>query len=316
MLNDLIGRSVSICRIRDEIRAVAASDCNVLVTGETGTGKELVARAIHRGSRRSSRPMVAINCAAIPDTLFESEFFGYQRGAFTGAYSNNRGKLQAADGGTVFLDEIGELSLMAQAKLLRLIESGEVQRIGAREPVAVNIRLVAATNHNLERQMAEGRFRCDLFYRLNVVRVHLPPLRDRKEDVSELAAHFIHEFNRRDGGCVEGLDHEGSAALLSHNWPGNVRELRNVLEAVFVRCRRGLIGRAELPRHFLETVSESAGADASERTRLLSALEATHWNKTQAARQLRWSRMTLYRKIARYALTAQSETLKHRSHAG
>ena len=179
MLTEILGHSVPLCQIRDEIRSIAASDCKVLVTGETGTGKELVARAIHVGSRRASRPLVTINCAAVPDTLFESEFFGYHRGAFTGAYSSDRGRLQAADGGTVFLDEIGELSLLSQAKLLRFIESGELQRIGAREPVAVNIRMVAATNHDLERQMAEGRFRRDLFYRLNVVRVHLPPLRER-----------------------------------------------------------------------------------------------------------------------------------------
>jgi transcriptional regulator with PAS, ATPase and Fis domain len=212
--------------------------------------------------------------AAVPDTLFESEFFGYHRGAFTGAYSADRGRLQAADGGTVFLDAIGELSLLSQAKLLRFVESGEVQRIGAREPVAVNIRMLAATNHALERQMAEGRFRRDLFYRLNVVRVHLPPLRERKEDIPELAAHFIADLNRRDGACVEALDDEANEVVLSYNWPGNVRELRNLIEAVFVHCRRGPIGRAELPRHFLAAFAESVAADTSERTRLVAALEA------------------------------------------
>jgi transcriptional regulator with PAS, ATPase and Fis domain len=302
----VIGESLGICRIREEIRDIASSECNVLITGETGTGKELVAHAIHEGSRRASKPLITVNCAAIPDSLFESEFFGHRRGAFTGAYAANQGKMQSADGGTVFLDEIGELSLLSQAKLLRLIESREIQPIGANQPITVNIRLVAATNQNLDRQVAEGHFRYDLFYRLNVVRVQIPPLRERKEDIAALVQYFIEDLNRRDSRSVEGFDEEATAVLLSHDWPGNVRELRNVLEAIFVRHRTGRVGRGDLPEHFLQSLTSSS-ADNSERTRLLSTLEAVHWNKTEAARQLKWSRMTLYRKMARYELNSNHQ---------
>ena len=299
----IIGTNASMQALRDYLRDVGASDCTVLITGETGTGKELVARAIHEGSRRVSKPFVSINCAAIPDALLETEFFGYERGAFTGAYASRKGKVQSAEGGTMFLDEIGELNLSGQAKLLRLIESRELQPVGALGTVEANVRLVAATNHNLERLVGDGRFRGDLFYRLNVVRIHLPPLRERKGDIPILVRYFLDEINRRDQRRVQGLDEDASAVLIGHAWPGNVRELRNLLECVLVRRAEGRIGLADLPGHFLDAVTAACPGDDSERTRLLSALEAVGWNKTEAARRLSWSRMTLYRKMARYAMT-------------
>jgi transcriptional regulator with PAS, ATPase and Fis domain len=301
--DEMVGSSAAIARIRDYVRKVAATECNVLVTGETGCGKELVARALHRHSRRGTRTMTSINCAAIPDALFESELFGHERGAFTGAVSARVGKIEQADGGTVFLDEIEELSPMGQAKLLRAIELRQVERLGGTGARRVDIRIVAATNQDLAQLYECGRFRKDLYYRLAVVHIAVPPLRDRAEDIPALSTHFLVEMNQHFGLRLTGLEPEVIELLQSHNWPGNIRELRNLLEAVAVEKQAGPISRSDLPAWFKPGRHESSGGPSAERYRVLQALESTGWNKARAARELNWSRMTLYRKMARYELS-------------
>ena len=297
---DLLGESDAMRDIRLRLARVAAHESNVLVTGETGTGKELAARFVHTHSARRDRPFVSINCAAIPDGLLESELFGYERGAFTGAHATKAGQLQLADGGTVFFDEIGDLGTLGQAKILRAIEDGRISRLGGRQSVAVNLRVVAATNHDLERAVEEGRFRKDLYFRLNVARVHMPPLRERRSDLAALLDHYITVHNRRHHRHVQGLTDEAMASLAVYDWPGNVRELKNLVEAVFLNRVGGRVSVDDLPesvRRRLEVVSR---APEDDRGRLLNALTETRWNVTRAAEKLHWSRMTIYRKMARY----------------
>ncbi len=300
----MIGDSALMKTIKSALARVAAADSNVLITGETGTGKDLAAQFIHRASPRRHKPMVCINCAAIPDSLIESELFGYERGAFTGAVCKTAGQLERANGGTAFLDEVGEMSPFAQAKILRVIEGKEINRLGARAAIRLNVRFVAATNQNLEKLIAENRFRQDLFFRLNIIGVHLPSLRDRKEDLPDLFHHYIAEMNRRFGRSVVGLTENAYHHVLEYNWPGNIRELRNLLEAIFVNLPPQDITYIDLPTEFWRKMSEHGGPPASERDLLLSALLCTKWNKSKAAKQLHWSRMTLYRKIAKYRLFA------------
>jgi DNA-binding NtrC family response regulator len=298
----MVGDSAVMRSIKEYIVQVAATDSNVLISGETGTGKELVARLIHHDSRRSRRAFVPINCAAIPEALLESELFGHERGAFTGAHTGRAGALTAASGGTVFFDEIGDMSLPCQAKILRAIENREVHRLGSRADVPLDVRVIAATNQDLERSVAERTFRSDLYFRLNVARIHLPPLRERKEDLPQLLQFHVAELNQRFGRAVEGFTDDVSPLLSRYDWPGNVRELRNVLEAAFVTVRSRRIGYADLPERFRSALRPPAGARPDERARLLSALLATNWNKSRAAKHLQWSRMTVYRKIAKYCL--------------
>src|SRR5262245_20326221 len=289
-----------LARIRDYACRVAATDSNVLITGETGTGKELIAQLIHAHSPRRERPFVAINCAAIPESLVESELFGYERGAFTGAGATKEGQLRLAHGGSVFFDEIGDMSAYAQAKILRAVESGETQRLGGTRAVPIDVRVIAATNQDLEALIAEGRFRKDLYFRFNVARIHLPPLRDRVEDIPRLVHHFVGEMNLRFGRHVEGLTDEAMDVLLRHDWPGNVRELRNVVEAAFFGQLARQITLLDLPERLRARLIGTAGLPQDERIRLLEALFASNWNKSRAAQRLRWSRMTLYRKMAKY----------------
>ena len=302
LAEEMVGSSSAMRNVREYVQKVAASECNVLVTGETGCGKELVAKALHHHSRRGSRTLTSINCAAIPDSLFESELFGHERGAFTGAVSARAGKIEQADGGTIFLDEVEELSPMGQAKLLRAIESRQIERLGGSATRNINIRIVAATNQDLTQLHDCGRFRKDLYYRLAVVQVNIPPLRSRVEDIPALAAHFIQRMNRDSGLWLTGLDPEVVSLLESHNWPGNVRELRNLLEAVAVEKQTGTIRVRDLPAWFTPAPHESFGGPSGERYRMLQVLESTGWNKARAARELNWSRMTLYRKMARHEL--------------
>jgi DNA-binding NtrC family response regulator len=292
----------SIEQIRRCISRLAAVGSNVLVTGETGTGKELVAELIHQDSPRAKRPLICVNCAAIPDTLLESEFFGYEKGAFTGAQTSRHGKLQMADGGTVFFDEIGDMTPYAQAKILRTIESKEIQPLGGRGSKPVDFRVIAATNHDLERLSAEGKFRQDLYFRLNVGRIHLPPLRERKEDIPVLIQHYIGEFNRSFNRRVERFSDEALSYLIAHDWPGNIRELRNTLEAAFVNLPPGAESVIDLPELFRKRIHAAPASTVSERDHLLSTLLATNWNKSKAAERLNWSRMTVYRKLAKYKL--------------
>ncbi|MHB8708907.1 MAG: sigma-54 interaction domain-containing protein, partial [Desulfuromonadales bacterium] len=248
----LVGASAGLREVYRKIELYAPSDAAVIVTGETGTGKELVARALHTQGPRRAAPFVAVNCSAIAAELLESELFGHEKGAFTGALRTHKGRFERAHGGTIFLDEVGDMPLPAQAKLLRVLEEGMVERVGAERPVAVDVRVVGATNVPLERAVHEGRFRADLYHRLAVLRIQLPPLRQRPEDIPLLVEHFLRQFRRKYARAVERLTPEAMALLDAYLWPGNVRELRNVLERVFVETHAGVIGA----RAFREWVRE------------------------------------------------------------
>ena len=298
----MLGESESISSLRQYIMRVAASDANVLITGETGTGKELAAEIIHQNSPRRDQRLVSINCAAIPSGLLESELFGHERGAFTGAHMAREGQLELADGGTVFFDEIGDMDAPSQAKVLRVAEGKPVYRVGGRRPLQMNARLIAATNHDLERSMLDGVFRKDLYFRLNVARIHLPPLRDRREDIPMLLDHYLGELNRRLNGTMAGFTSAAMDRLIAYDWPGNVRELKNMLESIFISSAGTWIDPSALPERVRGWLQDASGAPTAERDQLISALTSTNWNKTRAAEKLRWSRMTLYRKLAKYHL--------------
>jgi DNA-binding NtrC family response regulator len=299
-IDRMIGQSAAIREIKRRLAMVAPTESNVLITGETGTGKELIAESLHQNGPRRNKPFIAINCAAIPDALFESELFGYERGAFTGAHQSKDGRLKAADGGTVFLDEIGDMSSYSQSKMLRMIESREVQRIGSHHGSKVDIRIIAATNRNLEKLVADNGFRNDLYFRLAVTSIHLPPLRERKEDLPPLLDYYLHHFNRSSGRSVPALSEQAMDCLLAYDWPGNIRELKNLVEAIFVELPQGEVTVADLPRQFQRRCACMDAVSQEEQDRLVGALLATNWNKSKAASRLRWSRMTLYRKMARY----------------
>jgi two-component system response regulator HydG len=299
----LIGSSSAMTAVRAYVAKVAQSDAGVLITGATGTGKELVAETIHRASARRSAPFVSVNCAAIPDSLLESELFGYERGAFTGAEEPYPGKLRIADHGTVFLDEIGEMSPLGQAKILRVLESREIFPLGARRTSKIDVRFLAATNQDLESMVQRRAFRQDLYFRLNVGRIYLPALHERPEDIMELFLHFLRRFNATHGANVQEPTPDLSESMLSYEWPGNVRELRNFVEAIFIDPPQGPIRLQDLPESFRRIFAAHRNNEFSEREAILSALARTRWNKKLAARQLRWSRMTLYRKLDKYKIT-------------
>jgi DNA-binding NtrC family response regulator len=298
----LIGDSKPMREIAAYMAKIAATDSTVLITGETGTGKELVAERIHCNSLRCLRPFISINCAALPENLVESELFGFDRGAFTGAVAAKKGKFEQAQGGTVFLDEIGDMSLYSQAKILRCIENKEVYPIGSNQVIPLDIRIIAATNQEPEELLSGGNFRQDLYYRLNIARIHLPPLRNRKEDIPRLVAYAIKKLNFQFNRNIKGLTKEALACLLRCNWPGNIRELMNLLEASYINLPAGPICRMDLPEPILQQLQPTPSDNEAERSRILSALLATNWNKSTAARNLKWSRMTLYRKIAKYKI--------------
>jgi DNA-binding NtrC family response regulator len=301
----MIGSSKSIWQLKAYLAKVAATDSNVLITGETGTGKELAAEMLHRASPRRSKPLISVNCAAIPEALVESELFGYHRGAFTGAQTSRDGKFQLAEGGTVFLDEIGDMNLGSQAKLLRVIENKQVDSLGAKSSQHVNVRVIAATNQDPEQMVSENRFRKDLYFRLNVARVYLAPLRERKQDIPELVEQSIRELNRRFGYRVEGCTASAWMLLDRYDWPGNVRELKNLMEATFIGLGSRIISHYDFPEAFHRRMAALDRLPADERQQLLAALSATNWNKSKAAEALRWSRMTVYRKIAKYHLSSR-----------
>ena len=302
-----VGGSRPVRDIKAYIEKLARTNSNVLITGETGTGKELIAELIHKNSFRANRALVCINCAAIPDALLESEFFGYERGAFTGAHVSQDGKLRLADGGTLFLDEIGDMSPYAQAKILRVIETHEIQRLGSHKSQCVDFRLIAATNRDLDSVAQEDKFRRDLFFRLNVARIHLPPLRQRKEDIPAVADFFRREDNRKFGRETIGFAPEVEQTLLSHDWPGNVRELKNAVEAAFINLEPEAT-LVQLPALFSDTVRRKDEIGIAEVDRILLALSDTRWNKSQAAEKLQWSRMTLHRKMTRYGINKPDKT--------
>jgi DNA-binding NtrC family response regulator len=294
----IIGRSQAMVKIKAALRKVASNSCNALITGETGTGKELVAEQIHALSPRCDKPFVAVNCAAIPDSLLESELFGYERGAFTGASRRTDGLMHAAEGGTLFLDEIGDMSLGAQSKILRAIDTSKIRRVGTHVVTPIDVRLIAATHQELDTMSDNGRFRPDLYFRLNVARLDLPPLRERPEDIPLLVHHFLAQF----GGHDVRLAEEASSLLQRYRWPGNIRELKNVIQSTLVYLSNTVIHIEDLPEFFLRKASVGGAPGTSERSRILDVLEQTSWNKSRAAESLHWSRMTLYRKMAKYQL--------------
>ncbi|HEX4996975.1 MAG TPA: sigma-54 dependent transcriptional regulator [Terriglobia bacterium] len=311
LLGDFVGASKPMRDVFSLIETVAARDVPVIVTGESGTGKELVARAIHRLSVRNGKPFIAVNAAAIPDTLIESEVFGHERGAFTGAVGTRPGCFEQAHGGTLFLDEIAEMPMILQPKLLRVLADGKVRRLGGSQEFAFDVRVVVATNRDPLEAIREGRLREDLYYRLNVFSVALPPLRDRQEDIPLLAQRFITEFNRKHNLQIEGISEETAALLMAYPWPGNVRELRNIIERAVVIARSEWIDSVALPPYIRAAarptqklvldVGAVTIADA-ERELLTRTLEMTGNNKAEAARQLGVDVKTIYNKVKAYKI--------------
>jgi transcriptional regulator with PAS, ATPase and Fis domain len=289
-------------RVQELIRTVAPADATVLIEGESGTGKELVARAIHRCSRRRLLPMVVIHCGALTETLIESELFGHEKGAFTGAQYRKKGKFEAAAGGTVFLDEISDISLKTQTDLLRVLQEREIVRVGGTQPIPVDFRCVAATNRNLEELVRQGTFRSDLFYRLNVFQIALPPLRERREDIPLLAAHFVRRFSEQMNRRFTGLDAQAMEGLTRYGWPGNVRELENAIERAMVVGKEPLLRATDFAIGLPPEGPEDLSLDATERRHIQRVLDQFDGNQTHAARALAIDRVTLYHKVKRYGL--------------
>jgi len=304
----IIGQSPAMHRLMEMLATIAPSEATIMVTGESGTGKELIARAVHVNSPRRKGPYVAVNCAALTETLLESELFGHEKGAFTGADRRREGRFLAADKGTIFLDEIGEMPLSMQVKLLRVIQEREIQRVGGDQTIKVDVRIVTATNRDLLAEVEAGRFRQDLYYRLNVVALALPSLREREEDIPLLASHFLGKFASKNGKRIKGFTPEAMDRLLKHHWPGNVRELENAVERAVVLARGDYVSERELPPALSGGTGEgrSEGGFANltleelERLAILDALDAAGGNKSEATRRLGITRKTMHAKLAKY----------------
>ncbi len=296
----IIGRSAAMQDIKSYLAKVAGTTSTVLITGETGTGKGLAAEYVHQNSMRATKKLVTVNCAALPEGLAESELFGHEKGAYTGAVTGSQGKFAQANSGTLFLDEISDMSPHIQAKILHTIERKVVYPLGGSTSLPLDVRIIAATNQEPEQLIDQGRFRKDLYYRLNIARVHLPPLRKRPEDIPALIANGIAVYNQRFNRNIQGLTADAMTCLMHYDWPGNVRELMNLLEAVYVNSPNKQIDYAQLPPYFLNQFERTYGRPQSERRAIIATLFETNWNKSRAARKLKWSRMTLYRKMARY----------------
>jgi transcriptional regulator with GAF, ATPase, and Fis domain len=318
--DDMIGRSSRMLEIFELIEKVADCDSTILINGETGTGKGLVARAIHKKSRRSAKPFISINCGAIPENLLESELFGHVKGAFTGATTTKPGKFELADGGTVFLDEIGDMSADLQVKVLKVLEEGEFEAVGGSKTIKVDVRIITATHRDLSEEVQKGNFREDLFYRLYVIPMMLPALRERTQDIPHLAAYFLTESNRRNQRQVNGMSADVIEDMMAHRWPGNVRELKNLVERMVVLKATGTITRRDLPPE-LKTGARGGEAPAAavleisedgicltsavtefEKALILQSLEKTQWVKNKAAKLLHLNRTTLVEKIKRHQL--------------
>lgn len=325
---DFIGSSPAIKNVLEMISSVANSKTTVLITGESGTGKELVARLIHNSSDRKKNPFIKINCAAIPDTLLESELFGHKKGSFTGATSDKIGKFELADNGTIFLDEIGDMNLNLQSKLLRIIQERQFEKVGCNKSITVDVRIIAATNQNLQKMITEGAFREDLYYRLNVFPIKIPPLRERKEDIIPIAEHFVKEFNREFKKNVLKISEEMKAFILNYSFPGNVRELSNMIERAMILAKGNEINinhfdkndfyssiQGEHSKENLQSASgegslKTAGNEISdssleqiERQHIIDILKSTNWHKGRAAEILKIDRSTLYRMLKKYNIT-------------
>ena len=303
---NIVGKSPALAHVISQASKVAATDVAVLINGETGTGKELFAQAIHNASHRSAGAFLALNCSAFSRELLESELFGYKEGAFTGAVKDKRGLLEEANHGTVFLDEIGEMALELQSKLLRVLETGEFVKVGDTKTTRVDVRIISATNRNLKEEIANGRFREDLYFRLSVFRIELPPLRQRREDILLLAQHFAERFSKQIGCPVPALSPDAKSLFLSYPWPGNVREMMNTMEHALIVCDSE-VTREDLPIDMLSDESYTQADDSLdlksvERNHIIKVLHHTHGNKTETARLLKIGLTTLYRKIEEYGI--------------
>jgi two-component system nitrogen regulation response regulator NtrX len=315
---EIVGDSPIMRALVERIERVGATPARVLITGENGTGKELVARAIHKNSVRADKPFVEVNCAAIPGELIESELFGHMKGSFTGAIADRPGKFEQANKGTLFLDEIGDMSMAAQAKVLRVLQDNVITRIGGAKPITVDVRVLAATNKNLEQEIAAGRFREDLYYRLNVVPIHVPPLREHREDIPDLVEYFVSVLSEREGFQPRRVSQSALDRLQSLDWPGNVRELRNTVERMMILATGPELTAKDVDRLAGARVADDTGIgsltgiktfeefkEAAERAYLLSKLREFDWNVSETARAVEMPRSNLYKKIERYSLTRE-----------
>jgi DNA-binding NtrC family response regulator len=307
---NIIGNSNEMMQVLSMVSKVAPTDSTVLISGESGTGKELIARAIHLNSKRKNMAFVTINCGALPENLQESELFGHVRGAFTGAIRDKRGLFQDASGGTLFLDEVGETTLAAQVKILRFLQNGEIRRVGDNEPMFVDVRLLAATNKNLEKAIGDGTFREDLYYRLNVIPIHLPPLRQRRDDVPLLVNHFLERFVARTKKKIASISPEAMKLLVGYHWPGNVRELENVIERAVILTNKNIIMPKDLPPGVLNQQKKAEEVDDGneptletlEKNYILKILDKYTWNQKKASEVLGISTTTLWRKLKSYGI--------------
>ncbi len=311
--HQMVGKDPKILKIFEKVAVVAGTDATVLIEGDTGTGKDMLAKVIHSASRRSKKPFIKVNCAALPDNLLESEMFGYVRGAFTGAERDKPGRFSEADGGTIFLDEIGDLPLSLQAKLLRVLEDQEFYPLGSRHTEKVDVRIISATNRGLEKLVEKNLFRNDLFYRLNVMRIELPPLKHRRADLPILIRQIMRRLTASKADCPGGISEEAMTVLLNYDYPGNVRELENVLEHALIICQSDLIETKHLPEYLYKKMSVPKGEcidcgsevenkENSERRRLLNSLQKNHWNRGKTATALNIDRSTLWRKMKKHHL--------------
>lgn len=319
--DNIVGSSDGITKVLEMIEKVSTSDSTVLVKGESGTGKELVAKALHYNSPRANKRLIPVNCGAIPAELLESELFGHVKGSFTGAIANRVGRFELAHEGTIFLDEIGEMSPTLQVKLLRVIQERQFEPVGSTKTVEVDVRIIAATNIDLEKAVEEGRFREDLYYRLNVIPIHIPPLRERQGDITLLLHHFIQHFNASKGKNITGISPEALELLYAYNWPGNVRELENLVERIAILKGQGIIQPHDLPEKYQQRkyvknsqdleipdtgIDFNSAVDAYENALILRALQRTNWNRNQAAQLLKLNRTTLVEKIKKKGLAPEA----------
>jgi len=308
----LIWKSAVMGDILDTVRRVAPSDASVLITGESGTGKEVIADAIQQLSGRAGKPFIKVNCAALHEQLLESELFGHERGAFTGAHEQRKGRFELADGGTLMLDEIGDMALTTQAKILRVLQAGTFERLGGVETITTDVRIIAATNHDLKQAIERNTFRKDLFFRLSVVPIHIPPLRERREEIPLLAEHFLSVFTRKNKRAIHGIAADALQILLKYDWPGNVRELENVIERAVIMTMGDTITREVLPAHVRgEAAKQREGEEPltlleqAERDLIIQGMLACGGNRTKVAEQLGMSRRSLYNKLKRYGIGEQ-----------
>jgi len=306
-VEDIISRNHMMQKLFSLLPQVAKSESTILIEGASGTGKELFAQAIHNFSLRAKKPFVTVNCAALPDTLLESELFGFKAGAFTDAKKDKPGRFALAEGGTIFLDEIGDISPALQVRLLRVLQDGTYEPLGGTRTIKADVRIITATNKNLQEEMKAGRFREDLYYRIHVVRLFLPPLKERKEDIPLLVEHFVDHFNHLKGRNLLGLSDQALSILMQHDWPGNIRELENAIEHAFILCRQGLILPEHLPNHLVpkgiyQEISTGLTLREIETQAILSSLERNHWRRMATARELGIDKNTLRRKMIRFGI--------------